>query len=114
MPPPAPTSSSSWRIGNAPRGAWTSRSRTTTAPSAKVAVQRAPADGFYHYWLDDVYLQLGQLPEAVRELQAAVVCSPYDDYYCVRLGMAFSLVNRGEDAVVVFRRAIRLRPDNAS
>ena len=34
----------------------------------------------------------GLVPDAVRELEAAVVCSPYDDYYCVRLGMAFSLV----------------------
>ena len=29
------------------------------------------------------------LPEAIAELESAVIHSPYDDYYCVRLGMAY-------------------------
>src|SRR3954451_6186694 len=54
------------------------------------------------------------LPEAIEQLEHSVTFSPYDDYYCVRLGMAYTLCGRGEDAVAIIRRAIRLRPDNAS
>jgi len=54
------------------------------------------------------------LPEAITELEAAVIHSPYDDYYCVRLGMAYSQCGRGEDSVAIFHRAIRIQPNNAS
>ncbi len=48
------------------------------------------------------------------ELEQAVIFSPYDDYYCVRLGMAYGQCGRGQDAVAIFRRAIRIAPNNTS
>jgi len=73
-----------------------------------------PGDGFYHFWLGDLYARQGRYTESITELRQAVVSSPEDAYYSMRLGLVYLNSGRLHEAVTALRTAIDIAPQNAS
>ena len=73
-------------------------------------------DGFYHFWLGDLYSRAGRFADAIGSMQeATTVLAPCDAYYNVRLGVVSlqaGLSPRGGRCFPAGNRV--LEPDNAS
>jgi tetratricopeptide (TPR) repeat protein len=65
-----------------------------------------------HDYAGQAYLQLGDLPNAFRHLQAAAASDPGNADLAARLAAVANWLNRLDDAAVVVDGALRLRPDD--
>lgn len=101
-----------------PQAAWASKMQARMAISrrnyrdaaelARAALRLAPHDAEAHQILGSVYVDLGQMPEAGKELQAALTLWP--DYSSAHheTGRLALIQDRAKDAVAAFTRAIEL------
>ena len=80
----------------------------------EMASSLSPDDGFYHFWLGDLYARAGRHRDAISELEQAAHSAPEDAYYKVRLGVVYMQAGRLHEAVGALRIAVDLAPGNAS
>jgi serine/threonine-protein kinase len=77
---------------------------------AEQAVDRAPELGEPHHALAQVYLHLGDVPEATRELRRAIACAPHFADAHASLGSILLEIGRVEDGVRRVEAAVGLDP----
>ncbi|MCL2640168.1 MAG: tetratricopeptide repeat protein, partial [Phycisphaerales bacterium] len=54
----------------------------------------------------------GDWEEALHELQAAIDINPYNASWYFNLGLTYDALNRFDDAIVAYRRALEMQPDD--
>jgi hypothetical protein len=50
-------------------------------------VNHEPSNGFYRFWLADLLEHIGEIDEALQEMEIATLLNPEDDYYHFRFGL---------------------------
>ncbi len=54
----------------------------------------------------------GRWEEALRELQAAIAINPYNGAWYFNLGLTLDMMDRVEEAIAAYRRALEMAPDD--
>jgi tetratricopeptide (TPR) repeat protein/mono/diheme cytochrome c family protein len=79
----------------------------------RLMLRAAPGDAALHESLAKIYLQIGELDEALREIQQSVRLKPGSAAGQYNLGTALAAKGRHEEAILHFVEAVRLDPDLA-
>jgi len=90
-----------------------SQQYTKAVEAGRAAVNHEPSNGFYRFWLADLLEHIGEIDEALQEMEIATLLNPEDDYYHFRFGL---LCIENEDlprAVECFQRALAIKPQRA-
>ncbi|MFQ5673156.1 MAG: tetratricopeptide repeat protein [Nitrospinales bacterium] len=100
-----------------------SQANDTTIETYQKAVIENPDDASAHYKLGLAYQQLGQYPEAIRELQEVLRLAPDHAKAKIALGKTYVLLGRGEEkyprrfrpeeAVVKYKKIVTENPNDA-
>ena len=80
----------------------------TAACAASKANKKEDAD--IHYKLGVVHLNEGNIPDALKELTAAVETYPDDATFHNALGLAYFAKGMHEDAIYQFKKAVKIDP----
>jgi tetratricopeptide (TPR) repeat protein len=72
-----------------------------------VAVEYANA------YLGDIYLKTWRLDLAQKHLKKAIIASPDNSHYHYLMGFTYSIKSQWPKAITEFRKAVRLKPDDA-
>lgn len=78
--------------------------------AAEGAVVAKPDEWFYHYWLGDHLVNMGEDEAALDSLRAAIELSPGDDHLFLRAAVPFWRLGRRAEAVKSIRLASDLDP----
>ena len=78
--------------------------------SAQGAIVVKPDEAFYHYWLGDQLVAMGEDEDALASLRAAIELSPGDDHLFLRAAVPFWRLGRRAEAVKSVRLASDLDP----
>ena len=100
------------RRTNARRG-WVSGPKDTLEFSfrlAKKAVSIDPKDSVTQHYLGNMYLQVGQVDQAIEHLRKAIALSPGAPDHLIAYAVALAQAGRGDDAVRNLETALRLNP----
>jgi Flp pilus assembly protein TadD len=88
---------------------------TDTSPhSSQRVLNDLEASAIYHTNIGGAAIRAGDLEEAVRNLEIAVVLAPRWAPAWVNLGVARSRLDKTEEAFVAFQRALEVEPGNSS
>lgn len=87
--------------------------RKRALAAAQEAVIAKPDEAFYHYWIGDLLIEMGEYDDALESLRAAVELSPGDDHLYLRTAVAFWLAGRQPEAIKALRLASDLDPAKA-
>ena len=79
--------------------------------AAQEAVVARPDEAFYHHWLGDQLVTMGEDEAALDSLRAAIELSPGDDALFLRVAVPFWRLGRRPEAVKAIRLASDLSPD---
>ena len=78
--------------------------------AAQGAIVAQPDEAFYHYWLGDQLVAMGEDEDALASLRAAIELSPGDDGLFLRAAVPFWRLGRRAEAVKSVRLASDLDP----
>lgn len=78
--------------------------------AAQGAIVVKPDEAFYHYWLGDQLVAMGEDEDALASLRAAIELSPGDDHLFLRAAVPFWRLGRRPEAVKAVRLASDLDP----
>jgi tetratricopeptide (TPR) repeat protein len=76
-------------------------------------VNHEPSNGFYRFWLADLLEHIGEVDEALQEMEIATLLNPEDDYYHFRFGLLCIENEMLTRAVECFQRALAIKPQRA-
>ena len=74
------------------------------------AILAKPDNDYFHFWIAELNIQLGNDEEALQSLRAAVELSPGDDYYYLRCVVPFWRLGKHTEAIKSVRLASDLDP----
>jgi len=77
----------------------------------KDAIERHPNHADLHYRLGLLYRNRGQIEDAIKCFQEAVVINPVYIKALVKLGLALNEMGRSEEAITALKQAVEIRPD---